>query len=61
VIRTLVRAGGIEIKGRGKGSHRSGQMPNGELLTFPYKIKPGLLSSNIRQAGMTLDEFLTYW
>jgi hypothetical protein len=33
-------------------------MPNGEVLTIPYHVKPGLLSSCIKQAGLTLEEFL---
>jgi hypothetical protein len=33
-------------------------MPNGEVLTIPYHVKPGLLGSCIKQAGMTIEEFL---
>jgi len=57
-IRAFCHGGGSEIAGRGKGSHRSVQMPNGEVLTIPYHVKPGLLSSCIKQAGLTLEEFL---
>jgi len=54
----FVRAGGVELRGRGKGSHRSISMPNGETLTIPVVVKPGLLSAMIKKAGLTLDEFI---
>lgn len=57
-VRAFRRAGGVEIANRGKGSHRSVQMPNGEVLTIPYHVKPGLLGSCIKQAGIALEEFL---
>jgi len=28
VVRALIRAGGVEVRGLGKGSHRSVRMPN---------------------------------
>ena len=61
VVRAFVKAGGFEVKGGGKGSHRTVEMPNGTTLTLPYHMKPGLLSGMIKQAGMTLEEFLEYW
>jgi hypothetical protein len=33
-------------------------MPNDEVLTIPYHVRVGLLSACIKQAGMTLEEFL---
>jgi predicted RNA binding protein YcfA (HicA-like mRNA interferase family) len=61
-VRVFLKAGGVELKGRGKGSHRV-QMPNGETLTIPYHVKPGLLkpgllSACIKQAGLTLEDFV---
>lgn len=58
VIRALRRAGGIELVNRGKGSHRNLRMPNGQVLTIPYHIRPGLLNSCIKQAGLSVEEFL---
>ena len=58
VIRVFRRAGGVEITSRGKGSHRSIQMPNGEVLTIPYHVKAGLLNACIKQASITLEDFL---
>jgi predicted RNA binding protein YcfA (HicA-like mRNA interferase family) len=57
-VRAFVRAGGIELAGRGKGSHRNVQMPNGETLTIPYHVRVGLIGSSIKQAGLTIEEFL---
>jgi predicted RNA binding protein YcfA (HicA-like mRNA interferase family) len=57
-VRAFLKADGIELKGRGKGSHRYIAMPNGETLTIPYHVKPGLVSSCIKQAGLTLEEYL---
>lgn len=58
-IRALVRAGGIEDKRAGKGSHRRVTMPNKVKLTVPYgTIRPGTLGSIIRQSGLTVEEFL---
>ena len=57
-MRVFLKAGGVESSGRGKGSHRTVQMPNGETLTIPYHVKPGLLSACIKQAGLTLEDFV---
>ena len=58
VIRALVRAGGVEVKGMGKGSHRTVKMPGQRPVTVPMHIGPGLLGTIIKQAGLTLEEFL---
>ena len=59
VIRLLERAGFYEARQRG--SHL--QLKRGNLLvTIPVHsgdLNPGTLRSIIRQAGMTVDEFLT--
>jgi predicted RNA binding protein YcfA (HicA-like mRNA interferase family) len=60
VVRALIRVGGIEVKDAGKGSHRAVEMPNGHTAIIPRKVKPGLLSSVIKTAGLTLDDFLRY-
>ena len=60
VVRALVRAGGIEVKGVGKGSHRAVEMPNGHTAIVSRKVKPGLLSGVLKSADVTLDEFLRY-
>ena len=57
-VRAFVRAGGEEIQGRGKGSHRAVLMPNGALLILPVRLKVGLLAHQIKRAGMTVEEFL---
>jgi len=54
--RDFVRAGGIELQGRGKGSHCSIQMPNGETLTIPYHVRVGLIGARCFGSGNTLDE-----
>ncbi|HEY4686178.1 MAG TPA: type II toxin-antitoxin system HicA family toxin [Dehalococcoidia bacterium] len=59
VVRALIRAGGVEVRGLGKGSHRSVRMPNqARPITVPSRIKTGLLGSIIKQAGLTLEQFL---
>jgi predicted RNA binding protein YcfA (HicA-like mRNA interferase family) len=60
VVRALVRAGGVEVRDAGKGSHRAVEMPNGHTAIIPHKVKPGLLSGVIKSTGLTLDEFLRY-
>ena len=57
-VRAFLKAGGVELKARGKGSHRNIEMPNGATLTIPYHVKPGLISASIKQAGLTLEEYL---
>ena len=60
VVRALVRAGGIEVRDAGKGSHRAVEMPNGHTAIVSRKVKPGLLSGVIKSAGLNLDQFLRY-
>lgn len=56
-IRAFVRAGGIERTG--KGSHRVVKMPNGHVVSLPAGVlKTGLLDFEIKQSGLTLDQFL---
>jgi hypothetical protein len=59
-VRAFVRAGGVEVKGRGKGSHGAVLMPNGHLAILPIKLKVGLLAAQIRDSGMTVEEFLDF-
>jgi hypothetical protein len=33
-------------------------MPNDEVLTIPYHVRVGLLGATIKQAGLTIEEFL---
>ena len=57
-IRALIRAGGVEDKAAGKGSHYRVTMPNGAKVFVPAGIiKVGTLASIIRHAGLTVDEF----
>ena len=58
-IRALVRAGGIASRREGKGSHKRVTMPSGVKITVPAGVlKPGTLSAVIKQAGLSVDEFL---
>jgi hypothetical protein len=57
-VRAFLRAGGEEAPDRGKGSHRAVLMPNGHLVVLPMRIKVGLLASQIRDSGMTVEEFI---
>lgn len=57
VVRALVKAGGDERKG--KGSHVTVKMPNGHRASIPYGIvKVGLLQTEIRKSGLTVEQFL---
>ena len=60
VIQAFVRAGG-EIKS-GKGDHINIKMPNGMIVTVPNKrtIGFGLLSQQIKRAGMTKADFMKH-
>jgi predicted RNA binding protein YcfA (HicA-like mRNA interferase family) len=59
VIRALVLSGGVEEPNRGKGSHRLVWMPGARRpVIVPRNINTGLLSGIIKQAGLTLDQFL---
>jgi predicted RNA binding protein YcfA (HicA-like mRNA interferase family) len=58
VIRALVRAGGVAVPRRGKGSHRVVKMPNGRRITVPAgRLRVGTLSDIIKESGLTIDEF----
>ena len=57
-VSAFVRAGGAEIPRRGKGSHRAVLMPNGHLTILPQTLKVGLLASQIKEAGMTIEQFV---
>jgi len=57
-IKVFVKAGG-ELKS-GKGNHINIKMPNGMIITIPNKgeLKVGLLTSAIKKAGLSKEEFL---
>jgi hypothetical protein len=57
-LRAFGKAGGVEIPRRGKGSHKAVLMPNGHLVILPATLKVGLLATQIKEAGMTLEEFI---
>ena len=59
-VRAFLKAGGVQLQGRGKGSHVNIRMPNGEVLTIPYHVKVGMISASIKQAGLSVDEFLDF-
>ena len=59
VVRALVNAGGQELRNRGKGSHRMVKMPNMDRpVVVPAKLKTGLVAAIIKQAGLSLEDFL---
>jgi predicted RNA binding protein YcfA (HicA-like mRNA interferase family) len=61
VIRVFVNAGGVEVPGRGKGSHRSVIMPNGFAVVVPSgAVKTGLLANQIKGAELTVEEFIRF-
>ena len=57
-IKAFEKAGGIS-KG-GKGDHINIKMPNGRIITLRAKdeVKIGRLRDAIREAGLTVEEFL---
>jgi predicted RNA binding protein YcfA (HicA-like mRNA interferase family) len=57
-IKASERAGGIPR--RGKGDHVNLKMPNGRIITVRDKdeVKVGRLRDAIREAGLTVKEFL---
>ena len=59
-IQAFIRAGGQKRKG--KGSHINIKMPNGQLITIPFRgeLKIGLLKTAIRKAGLSEEEFVKY-
>jgi predicted RNA binding protein YcfA (HicA-like mRNA interferase family) len=61
VVTALAKAGFREIRGRGKGSHHfvhRANPPKGITVPDHAEIGRGLLRSIIRQADLTVDEFL---
>ena len=60
-MRALVRAGGVEDKAAGKGSHRRVTMPNGNKVFVPAgRVKTGMLRGIISEAGLTPREFNSF-
>jgi predicted RNA binding protein YcfA (HicA-like mRNA interferase family) len=62
VVAALSRAGFLEVPGRGKGSHLfvyREDPPKGITVPDHKEIGRGLLRSIVRQADLTVDEFLT--
>jgi hypothetical protein len=57
-IRAFVRLGGQEVVRRGKGSHRAVLMPNGHLAILPFRLKVGLLADQIKESGLTVEDFI---
>ena len=57
-IKALEKAGGIRRSG--KGDHVNIKMPNGRIITLRAKdeVKVGRLRDAIREAGLTVEEFL---
>jgi hypothetical protein len=56
-IRAFVRAGGVFRKTRG--GHQAVKMPNGHIVSLPTGIiKVGLLQSEVRKSGLTMEQFL---
>jgi predicted RNA binding protein YcfA (HicA-like mRNA interferase family) len=59
-IQAFIKAGGQKKKG--KGSHVNIKMPNGQLITIPFRteLKIGLLKVAIKKAGLSEEEFSKY-
>jgi predicted RNA binding protein YcfA (HicA-like mRNA interferase family) len=56
-IRAFMRAGGFLRKS--KGGHQAVKMPNGHIVSLPTGvIKVGLLQSEVRKSGLTMERFL---
>jgi predicted RNA binding protein YcfA (HicA-like mRNA interferase family) len=57
-IKALERRGGIRKSG--KGDHVNIKMPNGRIITLRGKgeVKVGRLRDAVREAGLTVEEFL---
>jgi len=61
VAKAFEKLGFREIPGRGKGSHvfvYRDQPPKGITIPRERQVKRGTLRAIIRQAGLTVDEFL---
>ena len=59
-IKAFMKAGGQKKKG--KGDHVNIKMPNGQLITIPFRgeLKIGLLKTAIKKAGLSEEEFSKY-
>lgn len=59
-IKAFIKAGGQKKKG--KGDHVNIKMPNGQLITVPFRgeLKIGLLKAAIKKAGLSEEEFSKY-
>ena len=57
-IKALEKRGGIRKSG--KGDHVNIKMPNGRIITLRGKgeVKVGRLRDAVREAGLTVEEFL---
>jgi len=57
-IKAFEKAGGVRRSG--KGDHVNIKMPNGRIITLRAKddVKVGRLRDAIREAGLTVEEFL---
>jgi len=57
-IKAFEKAGGMRRSG--KGGHVNIKMPNGRIITLRSKdeVKIGRLRDAIREAGLTIEEFL---
>ncbi len=57
-IKAFEKAGGMRRSG--KGDHVNIKMPNGRIITLRSKdeVKIGRLRDAIREAGLTIEEFL---
>ncbi len=56
-LRAFVKAGGALRKGRG--GHQAVKMSNGHIVSLPTGvIRVGLLQSEVRMAGLSMEEFL---
>jgi predicted RNA binding protein YcfA (HicA-like mRNA interferase family) len=61
IVKALARVGFSEIPGRGKGSHvfvYRAEPAKGITVPREKEVKRGTLRSIIREAGLTVDEFL---
>lgn len=61
IVKALAKVGFREIPGRGKGSHvfvYRDSSPKGITIPREKEVKRGTLRSIIREADLTVDEFL---
>jgi predicted RNA binding protein YcfA (HicA-like mRNA interferase family) len=61
IVKALAKVGFREIPGRGKGSHvfvHRDSPPKGITIPRKKQVKRGTLRAIIRQADLTVDEFL---